>query len=136
MNKKLSVVIFTLLFSCVLVYLGVSYIEKVTPSNNKNQLSMVNNDFQIITDKGNKLLDITTTWGDYLSLYMKGNPQVTYYNPRQDIDKTNKVRVIKIEYPNGLESMVGYVKYALVYRVYNIDTGELLTSAGDYLNKN
>ncbi|MDR3586305.1 MAG: hypothetical protein P4L59_13445 [Desulfosporosinus sp.] len=85
-----------------------------------------------LANVGNKIAEIYTTWGGYLDLYMKENPDNTHYNPRQDISKEHKVRVVKMEYPNGLESRYGFFNYALIITVYDARTSELLTSAGQW----
>ena len=84
---------------------------------------------------GNKVAEINTTWGEFLDLHMKENPQEEYYNPNQNINKDRKVQVIKAEYPNGLESKAGFFNYALITRVYDAKTRELLTSEGVYRDK-
>ena len=128
MKKKLSVLTISLLFLGVLVSVKVVYFTKRNPTNYKHQLFEVDNIPETKTDEGNKLSEINTTWGEFLDLYMKENHQVTNYNPRQDVNKDHKVRVVKTEYPNGLKSMVGVFRYVIITRVYDTKTDELLTS--------
>lgn len=57
---------------------------------------------------GHVLLEFNTTWVEYLDWYLKENSDTAYYNPRPDLEKERKVRVVKTEYPKGLESKNGY----------------------------
>lgn len=119
---------------------GIFYIAKTDKGEEKilfydRQVINSNDISQIKTNENNKISEINMTWGEFLDLYLKENPQVKYYNPRTDINIDHKVRVVKIEYPNGLESKAGFYSYALITEVYEAKTGELLTSAGEYKNK-
>lgn len=131
MNKK-GILTIALTVLSVLVSIGIYALAKGTSTKSESQVPKAGTVSQ--TNEGNKITEVNTTWGDFLDSYNKENPD-EYYNPRNDISKDYKVRVVKIEYPNGLESKAGFYSYALLTCVYDANTGELLTSVGAFKNK-
>lgn len=126
MKKKISLLII------ILGILGTLTALKIVDLSAKNP---IHNNIQATDQKGNKIAEMNMTWGEYIDFYLEENSDVTYYNPRTDISKSREVRVVKTEYPNGLESKAGFYHYALIIQVYDEKTGELLTSAGHYTDK-
>lgn len=99
---------------------------------NKCEVSKVDSIYQIKTNKGKNIAEVTTTWGEFLELYIKETKE--YYNPRQNISKDHKVRVVKTEYANGCQTKAGFYSYGLITQIFDEKTGELLNSVGEYKN--
>jgi hypothetical protein len=101
-------------------------------TDNKSKVTKADTDSQNKTNEGKKIAEVNTTWGEFLDSYMKETKE--YYNPRQDISKDHKVRVVKTEYANGIEMKNGFYSYGLITQILDEKTGELLNSIGEYKN--
>lgn len=132
MKKKIGLLICSLGILSVLVVTKVDTLLASAKANKAMQATKVRVSSQLKSNEGHKLSEIDTTWGEFLNSYMKENPQIKDYNPRQDITKEHEVKVIKTEYTDGVFTKGGYFKYGLITNVYDEKTGELLTSAGQY----
>lgn len=130
MRKKFKILLIGLLSLMILVTIPLIHFERGAMINNGNLITIVTN-----LPKGIKKVKINTTWEGYIDLYMEGNTNIKYYSPRQDIENSRKVRVVKTEYLKGAESKVGFYNYAVVFEVYDARTGEYLTAASDFSNK-
>ena len=132
MKKSINLLIITLVVISIFAILRVELLSNIT-TNEKQTINSLENTFETKANEGKKILELNTSWGDYLDSYMKdGNDE--YYNPRQDISNDHKVRVIKMEYSDGIECKNGFYKYGLITQVFDNQTGELLNSVGYYTN--
>lgn len=143
MKKNIKNLTLTILVFGVLVCTGVvSLARSNSTAQSVNTNIMANKittntkadiNFQTKANEGQKISEINTTWGEFIDSYIKETKE--YYNPRQDISKDLKVRVVKTEYVNGIEAKAGFYGYGLITQIFDEKTGELLNSIGEYKDK-
>jgi hypothetical protein len=133
MKKKISVFTIALVVSSVLISTKVVTLSNENTIKSEDKTTKVDTSSQTKTNKGKNIAEANTTWEECLNSYLK-EPDDEYYNPRQDLSKDHKVRVVKVEYTNGVMCKNGFYNYGLITNVFDEKTGELLTSAGHYTN--
>ena len=132
MKKKISILTIIVLIFSVFITPNLEILSNKSSITNKEQFT---NNVDTIshskTYKGKTILEVDTTWGECLNSYIK-ETNTEYDNPKQDISDDHKVRVVKIEYINGIECKGGFYNYGLITQIFDEKTGELLTSLGHY----
>ena len=119
MKKKISILSIVVLIFCVFIIPKLESLLNKTSINNEEQ---VINNVDIIshnkTYKSKKILEVDTTWGECLNSYVK-ETDTEHDNPRRDISDDHKVRVVKIEYTNGIECKGGFYNYGLITQIFD-----------------
>jgi hypothetical protein len=133
MEKRLGVKVILLVVVCSVIGL-VTWIGLFSGSKLPKEQTVATTDNQQTnsSEPKNSSVETKTTWGEFLAGYVKDNPNVKFYNPNPQIPTGHEIRVVKTEYPNGLESKAGFYPYATVISVFDMKTGNILTSIGEY----
>lgn len=137
MKKEKGKLAFTLLIIIgIVITMSIVVVLIKNQTNSGINFPQFNSVANINSPKEKKIVDKVMTWGECLELYSG-----TYFyeypnaNPRQDIIKDHKVRVLITEYPKGVECKNGFYNYGITCNVFDTKTKENLASVGFYKDK-